>query len=659
MSGGGGGDEDASGRGIIGASSDAATGSPPPPPPAYKWKLDGSEDGSGRRLRLKRDYRFREYVDERREGGPPGGDATASEEEELTARTDLAKTLGGIGVKAAEEEEDADAEEGDGGTEGRGEESAEGSVADPGAAAGESSSAAGVSGELSASERREVLVSVPRALLVSAKRTVVGRLDVSRRWVHFVADSGGGDEDGDEEGRAHSNSFGGEAFSDSAFPASKKRFWRWPTARIDEVHHARYRLQHVALELFLSGNGGSAFLAFEDRRTMRHVASKICGTRGDLRAMDRRRKLDAAKIAQDRWRRRELSTFDYLAALNVLAGRTRNDLTQYPVFPWVLADYESDRVDLDDPAAFRDLSKPVGALNPRRLAEVEERYAFLERERREDPANNPPPFHYGSHYSSAGIVLFFMLRLEPFTALARQLQGGRFDHADRLFASVANAWNGCLESTADVKELIPEFYSLPEFLENRANLNLGFRSEKIAAEKDAEKDDLSSSSSKISRRAAVSDVALPPWARGSAHEFVRVMREALESEHASSRMHEWIDLIFGVAQRGPESVTKKNVFHHLTYEGAADLDAIADPARRAAAEAQIVNFGQTPAQLFKRPHPRRDPPLAPLPALRHAPGSVTLEAVVKPPERGGCPVAFIAVARERGTRRATSGTRAW
>ena len=43
-------------------------------------------------------------------------------------------------------------------------------------------------------------MSVPRALLVSAKRTVVGRLDVSRRWVHFVADSGGGDEDGDEEG---------------------------------------------------------------------------------------------------------------------------------------------------------------------------------------------------------------------------------------------------------------------------------------------------------------------------------------------------------------------------------------------------------------------------------------------------------------------------
>lgn len=30
------------------------------------------------------------------------------------------------------------------------------------------------------------------------------------------------------------------------------------------------------------------------------------------------------------------------------------------VFPWVLADYESEALDLTDPASFRDLSKPVG-----------------------------------------------------------------------------------------------------------------------------------------------------------------------------------------------------------------------------------------------------------------------------------------------------------
>ena len=44
---------------------------------------------------------------------------------------------------------------------------------------------------------------------------------------------------------------------------------------------------------------------------------------------------------------------------------------------------------------------------------------------------------YGSHYSTcAGVVLYFLLRLEPFTALHVQLQDGHFDVPDRLFASV-------------------------------------------------------------------------------------------------------------------------------------------------------------------------------------------------------------------------------
>lgn len=38
-------------------------------------------------------------------------------------------------------------------------------------------------------------------------------------------------------------------------------------------------------------------------------------------------------------------------------GRTYNDLNQYPVFPWVLTNYESEELDLTLPGNFRDLSK--------------------------------------------------------------------------------------------------------------------------------------------------------------------------------------------------------------------------------------------------------------------------------------------------------------
>ena len=282
----------------------------------------------------------------------------------------------------------------------------------------------------------------------------------------------------------------------------------------------------------------------------------------------------------DAWQRRELSNFEYLMELNTLSGRTFNDLNQYPVFPWVLADYTSPSLNLADPASYRDLSKPVGALTDDRLAQVIERYEQMEAEA------DMPRFHYGSHYSSAGAVLFWLLRLEPYTSYSIELQSGRFDHADRLFASLEEAWHSCTTSLADVKELVPEFFYLPDFLRNDGGFELGVRQD----------------------HKRVGDVVLPMWAR-SADDFIAQHRRALESEHVSSHLHLWVDLIFGAKQQGQAAQEAHNVFFYLTYEGAVDLESVADPAEREALSTQIACFGQTPMQLFAAPHPPRRPPL--------------------------------------------------
>ncbi|MEM7559510.1 MAG: BEACH domain-containing protein, partial [Planctomycetota bacterium] len=254
--------------------------------------------------------------------------------------------------------------------------------------------------------------------------------------------------------------------------------------------------------------------------------------------------------------------------LNKMAGRTFNDITQYPVFPWVIADYTSEELDLNDSQVYRDLSKPVGALNPDRLAQLIERYKELE----SFGFGENERFLYGSHYSSPGVVLHYMLRQEPFTTMAVELQSGRFDCPDRLFFDIAGCWNSCMTSTSDVKELIPEFFTCPEMFLNTNHFPLG--------------------STQAGR--PIDNVGLPPWAKGSAYEFVRLHRLALESEYVSQNLHRWIDLIFGYKQRGPEAETAHNVFHYLSYEGAVDLDQITDEVDRNAAESHIQNFGQTP-----------------------------------------------------------------
>lgn len=92
----------------------------------------------------------------------------------------------------------------------------------------------------------------------------------------------------------------------------------------------------------------------------------------------------------------------------------------------------------------------------------------------DDPHGETPPYHYGTHYSSAMIVCSYLVRLEPFTQHFLRLQGGHFDLADRMFHSVKEAWlSASKHNMADVKELIPEFFYLSEFLQNSNHFDLG------------------------------------------------------------------------------------------------------------------------------------------------------------------------------------------
>ena len=44
-----------------------------------------------------------------------------------------------------------------------------------------------------------------------------------------------------------------------------------------------------------------------------------------------------------------------------------------------------------------------------------------------DPMGGETPFHHGMHYSNAGIVLHYLVRLQPFARSHLHMQRGRFD----------------------------------------------------------------------------------------------------------------------------------------------------------------------------------------------------------------------------------------
>lgn len=58
---------------------------------------------------------------------------------------------------------------------------------------------------------------------------------------------------------------------------------------------------------------------------------------------------------------------------------------------------------------------------------------------------------------------------------------------------------------------------------------------------------------------------LPPWARDG-QDFIRQCREFLESDYVSEHLHEWIDLIFGYKQQGPEAEKANNGENRVNLE---------------------------------------------------------------------------------------------
>uniref|UniRef100_A0A9J7YW25 Neurobeachin n=1 Tax=Cyprinus carpio carpio TaxID=630221 RepID=A0A9J7YW25_CYPCA len=358
---------------------------------------------------------------------------------------------------------------------------------------------------------------------------------------------------------------------------------KWMFSEIRAVFTRRFLLQNTALEIFMA-NRTSVMFNFPDQPTVKKVVYSLpCVGVGTSYGLPQARRISLATPRQlfkpsnmtQRWQRREISNFEYLMFLNTIAGRTYNDLNQYPVFPWVLTNYESEELDLTIPGNFRDLSKPIGALNPKRAVFYGDRYESWDDE--------TPPCHYTTHYSTAASTLHWLVRIEPFTTFFLNANGNKFDHPNRTFSGIARSWRHCQRDTADVKELIPEFYYLPEMFVNSNGYCLGDRDDGVP----------------------VCDVELPAWAK-KPEDFVRINRMALESEFVSCQLHQWIDLIFGYKQRGPEAARALNVFHYLTYEGSVNLDSLAsDPLLREATEAQIQSVGQTPSQLLIEPHPPR------------------------------------------------------
>ncbi|KAH9506209.1 hypothetical protein DERF_010951 [Dermatophagoides farinae] len=427
----------------------------------------------------------------------------------------------------------------------------------------------------------DVLLFTSMANVILYDDQIEGEILVKRNKIQFICNGSG------------------QAVTSHRFDSfsSKRAFFQNFSIDMDEIQElikCRYELQNKAIEIVLT-SGLTYLIAFESNTARDECHQHLMQNRDLL--VNLNESINLVSLTQ-MWRERRLSNFDYLMHLNRLSGRTFNDLMQYPVFPFVLADYSSHILNLLDGQSYRDLAKPIAVQKKEREKYYIDQYNYIEAENNASgggggrpkskngdvvpfPGVTSTPYHYGAHYSNSGIVLYYLVRLPPYTQMFLHYQDRNFDLPDRSFHSIQTTWRLATEdSTNGFKEMIPEFFYLPEFLCNLERFDLGVR-------QNGER---------------VNDVKLPPWSRGSARLFTLINRQALESNYVTQHLNHWFDLIFGYKQNGRAAVEAINVFHPATHF-TADLSKIRDQVKRHALKTMIKTYGQMPSQLFQMPHP--------------------------------------------------------
>lgn len=327
------------------------------------------------------------------------------------------------------------------------------------------------------------------------------------------------------------------------------------------------------------------------------------------------------------WESGKISNLEFIMFCNLVAGRSLRDLTQYPIFPWTLVEYFRKELTTD----LRPFGSPMGMLEmnsdmrKRKELFIKE-FKLMEREKEseiitkgnEEENNDKPnpdqilshiysakegsisldeiasiPYVYGTHYSNPVYVSHFLTRIFPFSQIRVELQGDNFD-STRLFCSVPKTFLSATTQKTDVRELLPEFFILPEMFKNLNCLNLTGDSE---------------SNLDI-------QVKLPPWSKKKTYLFVKEMRKSLEHHinDENNGINKWLDLIIGSHSRGQNAKDVHNLFMYHTYPAVISLDKYKTRDDIEKEKLNMLNYyfrvseiGLCPHVLFKEDIPNKHP----------------------------------------------------
>ena len=246
----------------------------------------------------------------------------------------------------------------------------------------------------------------------------------------------------------------------------------------------------------------------------------------------------------------EISTFDIIILLNLLSNRSYNDLYQYPVFPLL---FFYDKNNNKYSMVPRTLNSHIGfqtdtTSGQNRKKQFINSYEMTKEEINDGISDIPEAYYFNTHYSNSVYTSNYLLRLFPYSFIAIEIQGDGFDEPNRLFHSIEHCFYSISNLNTDLRELLPEFYYLPEMFININQINFKKKNDEIP----------------------INNVEMPEIIDKNENnnnygcfKFVEYMRNCLEEKN--TKIFNWLHLIFGNRQKYNDINKLDQYFRSETY----------------------------------------------------------------------------------------------
>ena len=343
---------------------------------------------------------------------------------------------------------------------------------------------------------------------------------------------------------------------------------------ITEIINRRFLYSFQACEIYLK-NGKSYYFNFYSEEKKIEFISLFADQAYDIKIISDLKSEFKMKGFTKLWLNNRITTLAYLLFINKYSCRSYNDVNQYPVFPWLILYGDKER----------DLRYTITAQDEDTRMMLKEKYPF---------SSEHFPYHYTTHYSNASFLIYYLIRINPFTDNQITLQVNKFDVPDRQFNSLDEIQK-ILYTTKQPREVIPEFFMSTEFFYNYNCNYFGVKN-----------------NTKILVNNLVNKTNFK-----SPLEYILNNEVLLESPKFKSQINYFFDNVFGVGQMG--GCDKCNTYDKYSYQEMVDLNQKIKKFKEqkltyeeikykiASKSNKIISFGQTPFKLFEDEHPQWKP----------------------------------------------------